>query len=95
MLLEIRTPLSGIMGSITLLAESNLSPEQQEIVRNFLRIFLLIFLKVHTAQVCGEQLLVVINDILGKFSCTPKIPRTYFFQFSEEVDTFIRTNSDI
>ena len=61
---EIRTPLSGILGSVlldfvvdlllgnlTLLAETALNPDQQEML--------------HTAQICGEQLLYVINDILG------------------------------
>jgi len=38
------------MGSLTLLSETSLALEQQEIVS--------------VAQVCGDQLLVVINDIL-------------------------------
>jgi signal transduction histidine kinase len=49
-LLEIRTPLSGIMGCMALLDQSELTPEQNENVR--------------ISQVCGEQLLLVIDDIL-------------------------------
>ena len=40
------------MGSLTILSDSTLTVAQQEFL--------------HTAQVCGEQLLYVINDILGK-----------------------------
>jgi signal transduction histidine kinase len=47
---EIRTPLSGIMGCMSLLDQSALTPEQHENVR--------------ISQVCGEQLLLVIDDIL-------------------------------
>ncbi len=50
LIIEIRTPLSGVMGTIGLLTATNLTYEQQELA--------------HIAQVCGEQLLVVINDIL-------------------------------
>ena len=49
---EIRTPLSGVIGSLNLLKDSELCKKQQELVR--------------IGTVCGEQLLVVINDILGK-----------------------------
>lgn len=49
---EIRTPLFGILGSLTLLSDTEMNPKQKEFV--------------HVAQVCGEQLLVVINDILGE-----------------------------
>ncbi len=61
---EIRTPLSGILGnvgvmgnsdflkgSVNFLAETSLNLEQQDLL--------------HTTQVCGEQLLYLINDILG------------------------------
>ena len=48
---EIRTPLSGILGSLSLLSDTTLNNEQQDILS--------------TAQVCGEQLLYLINDILG------------------------------
>ena len=47
------------MGRIILLEESTLSFEQKDLV--------------HTAQVCGEQLLVVINDILGNVTCKTNI----------------------
>ena len=47
---EIRTPLSGFIGSMNLLAETQLNNDQQELL--------------HTAQVCGDQLLHLINDIL-------------------------------
>jgi signal transduction histidine kinase len=49
-MLEIRTPLSGILGMMLLLAESKLTSEQQDMV--------------HIAHICGEQLLVLIKDIL-------------------------------
>ena len=48
---EIRTPLSGIIGSISLLGDSALNVEQKELVT--------------TAQICGQQLTFLINDILG------------------------------
>eukprot|EP01117_Protostelium_nocturnum_P000240 TRINITY_DN1030_c0_g2_i1.p1 TRINITY_DN1030_c0_g2~~TRINITY_DN1030_c0_g2_i1.p1 ORF type:complete len:586 (-),score=186.46 TRINITY_DN1030_c0_g2_i1:31-1788(-) len=48
---EIRTPLSGVMGSLSHLSEmENLSIESKEMLR--------------IGQVCGEQLLYVINDVL-------------------------------
>jgi len=47
---EIRTPLSGMIGCLTLLSSTLLNCEQDELVR--------------MGKVCGEQLLVVINDIL-------------------------------
>eukprot|EP01114_Cavostelium_apophysatum_P013141 TRINITY_DN3119_c0_g1_i1.p1 TRINITY_DN3119_c0_g1~~TRINITY_DN3119_c0_g1_i1.p1 ORF type:complete len:920 (+),score=244.20 TRINITY_DN3119_c0_g1_i1:120-2879(+) len=47
---EIRTPLSGVLGSLSLLSESALTAEQQSMV--------------NIAQICGEQLLVSINDVL-------------------------------
>ncbi|PRP77622.1 putative endo-1,3(4)-beta-glucanase [Planoprotostelium fungivorum] len=47
---EIRTPLFGIMGTLTLLGEKHLDPKALEMLR--------------IAAVCGEQLLVVINDVL-------------------------------
>jgi len=47
---ELRTPLAGTMGCLNLLTDSNLSSECKDIAR--------------TAQICGEQLMGVINDIL-------------------------------
>jgi signal transduction histidine kinase/CheY-like chemotaxis protein len=47
---EVRTPMNGVIGMASLLAETNLSPEQRdynETIRN-----------------CGENLLTIINDIL-------------------------------
>jgi signal transduction histidine kinase/CheY-like chemotaxis protein len=49
---EIRTPLCGMMGSLTLLEDSPLTAEQLQIVR--------------VANLCGEQLLVLINDVLDR-----------------------------
>jgi signal transduction histidine kinase len=49
---EIRTPLNGIICGMNLLAESKLSAEQSDLLR--------------TTLICSEQLLYVINDILGK-----------------------------
>ena len=50
---EIRTPLNGIICGMNLLAESKLSAEQYDLLR--------------TTLICSEQLLYVINDILGAF----------------------------
>jgi signal transduction histidine kinase len=47
---EIRTPLTGTIGALELLSETPLTPEQRDLVQ--------------TASLCGEQLHVVINDIL-------------------------------
>jgi len=47
---EIRTPISGILGMLTLLEDTPLSDEQNEYIENI--------------RVCGDGLLVVINDIL-------------------------------
>ena len=47
---EIRTPLNGILGMISLLKDSPMTARQQDMLR--------------TAEVCGDGLLVVINDIL-------------------------------
>jgi PAS domain S-box-containing protein len=47
---EIRTPMNGVLGMAQLLASSNLSHEQQDIVQ--------------TIQDSGDTLLVIINDIL-------------------------------
>ncbi len=47
---EIRTPLSGVMGMINLLYQTRITREQMEMLQ--------------TATMCGEQLLVIINDIL-------------------------------
>jgi signal transduction histidine kinase len=48
--LEIRTPLSGVMGMISLLVDTKLTQEQMDMLK--------------TARLCGEQLLVIISDIL-------------------------------
>jgi signal transduction histidine kinase len=58
---EIRTPLSGILGNIHLLSETPLTEDQSDMLR--------------TAKICGEQLLYLINDILGN-AHTPEIPPT-------------------
>lgn len=47
---EIRTPMNGVIGCTSLLANTALSEEQQNLV--------------NTIQNCGEGLLVIINDIL-------------------------------
>jgi CheY-like chemotaxis protein len=47
---EIRTPMSGVMGMVSLLAETPLNPEQRECNE--------------TIRNCGEGLIAVINDIL-------------------------------
>jgi PAS domain S-box-containing protein len=47
---EIRTPMNGVIGCASLLADTSLTEEQQQLV--------------HTIQSCGEGLLVIINDIL-------------------------------
>ncbi len=47
---DIRTPLSGIMGMIDLLLETELSDEQKEFV--------------HTARLCADQLLEMLNSAL-------------------------------
>jgi len=47
---EMRTPLTGLSTAITLLSESTLTPDQQELTK--------------IAGVCGDQLMVVINDVL-------------------------------
>jgi len=47
---EIRTPLTGISGALNLLSTSKLTQEQRDLVR--------------IIDVCGQQLLVVINDVL-------------------------------
>ena len=65
--LEIRTPLSGIIGSMGLLAETPLTNDQQEILQ--------------TAQVCGEQLLYIVNDILGIFFYYFLLIFLYFFKY--------------
>jgi len=47
---EMRTPLTGLTGALHLLAETKLDEEQRELT--------------NISEVCGEQLLVVINDVL-------------------------------
>ncbi|HUP69372.1 MAG TPA: response regulator [Acidimicrobiales bacterium] len=47
---EIRTPLNGVIGMVTLLLDTDLSPEQRDYA--------------HTARSSGEGLLTVINDVL-------------------------------
>jgi len=47
---EIRTPLTGLSAALTLLSETLLSEEQVDLTK--------------IARVCGDQLLVVINDVL-------------------------------
>src|SRR5690348_12274109 len=47
---EIRTPLTGTIGALELLSETPLTTDQRDLVQ--------------TASLCGEQLQVVINDIL-------------------------------
>lgn len=47
---EIRTPMNGVIGCASLLADTPLTEEQQQLV--------------HTIQSCGESLLYIINDIL-------------------------------
>ncbi len=47
---ELRTPLSGLLGTIELLTKTPLTPEQQQLLQ--------------TAQLSGDSLLSVINDVL-------------------------------
>jgi len=47
---EMRTPLSGVLGTMSLLEDTTLTSEQKDLVR--------------ITQVCGQQLLSVINDVL-------------------------------
>jgi len=47
---EMRTPLTGLTGALHLLAETKLNEEQRELT--------------NIAEVCGDQLLAVINDVL-------------------------------
>ena len=56
------------MGSMGLLEEQNLNQDQMEIVR--------------TAQICGEQLLYVINDILGNVTSKLVYLKEIFCNFS-------------
>ena len=47
---EMRTPLSGVLGTMSLLEDTSLTADQKDLVR--------------ITQVCGQQLLSVINDVL-------------------------------
>ena len=47
---EIRTPLNGVIGSVQLLEQTSLQPEQRELL--------------DTVQVCSETLLTLIDDVL-------------------------------
>ncbi len=73
---EIRTPMTGIMGMTSLLMRTNLSPAQQEYVRNI--------------KISSENLLNIINDVLdlskieaGKMDLKPN--RIVFREFVDEV----------
>ncbi len=73
---EIRTPMTGIMGMTSLLMRTNLSPAQQEYVRNI--------------KISSENLLNIINDVLdlskieaGKMELKPN--RISFGELVEEV----------
>lgn len=64
---EMRTPLFGVMGTLNVLNELKLDPQYQEMIR--------------VGQICGEQLLVLIN---GKLSHSVEFFSKNFFSLFEE-----------